>query len=1003
MPHSVAGMSATVTPPKNRTEPALRGLSMQLDAAGRRMQRENAAKLALGSWPWLGGLAVALVTADVIFHPGSGLRFGLGISFLCVAGAFLLAVLFVANRKRSQEHVAKILQDRAPHLGTKLLNALQLGQQARDEKVSALTRELADGAVKGYAVEFEKANLQRYGSTGATRVALKRAGLGAVGLLLLFGGAWDITRVVFPRFIDPYGDHPPFSFTRLEITEPTMDGTEVVYGQNVNISVVARGHEPSEVFISFHPPDRPDEAHSIPMFAKGDGKFSQQIEGVKTALVVRAHTKDHRSISTRRIIGVQKVPQLEKAFITTHFPEYTGKKPSETAFAFKAVRALSGSALSFRIQSNRPLKSGTIEFSAPDKSPVKFEMASVAEKEISGGFTATESGKLRFSFTDIEGISAQGEWEAPLTVLKDLSPEVRIVEPGQDGFVTEEYRLKVAFESSDDFGVKTVRFHRAINDNYGEPVVETVGDVQTNLRRTYAFALIPNLDASWNIPGLEAGVSPKPAPRLLEGEKLVKVNPGDRLSFFAEVIDSSPEPHMARSQIVTLTVISNEDYNQYLRERLDMADIAQKYTDLFNELHDLVDQQKALAETADKAKQELATAKDKEAAQKKLNELLAKQNELNQKLDKLADNMDDFVRDEPVYDLEAEFAQTLKEKAEAIRESTKANDEAGKSLAEKAEQANALSQLSDFEKAAKEQAERIGGKDAQKQEQEVAKTMEDLSELHEIIKGMNRFKELTQAQRELSEQMKPYRKTGTLTRDEQLALKEMAATQDQIRKELEAVAERLREDAKAAEESFPKAAQSARDLAQGIADIDAQRLAGKSANSMLEGKGEQSSELADRLAGEMESLFAEACENPGEGVANEADQYFQLKRGMAGGSTFKQMMQSRKFGGSVGFGKRGGQGEGEGGSGGFALSEGTQAPVMGNENAISKDSRSSSNGMSRGGQPNKQGVSALEKSDTPAIASPQNRESDTVAGESDAGQYRGLVEQYFKAITAPKK
>ena len=59
--------------------------------------------------------------------------------------------------------------------------------------------------------------------------------------------------------------------------------------------------------------------------------------------------------------------------------------------------------------------------------------------------------------------------------------------------------------------------------------------------------------------------------------------------------------------------------------------------------------------------------------------------------------------------------------------------------------------------------------------------------------------------------------------------------------------------------------------------------------------------------------------------------------------------------------------------------------------------------VSRGGQPNPAGSQALEKSDSPTGTIPLNRESDSVTGESDAGQYRALVEQYFKAITAPKK
>ena len=62
-----------------------------------------------------------------------------------------------------------------------------------------------------------------------------------------------------------------------------------------------------------------------------------------------------------------------------------------------------------------------------------------------------------------------------------------------------------------------------------------------------------------------------------------------------------------------------------------------------------------------------------------LDKLLAQQNELNQKLAKSADNMDQFVRQKPLYDIEAEFQKSLKQKAQDIRNSMAANDRAQRS------------------------------------------------------------------------------------------------------------------------------------------------------------------------------------------------------------------------------------------------------------------------------------------------------------------------------------
>jgi len=66
------------------------------------------------------------------------------------------------------------------------------------------------------------------------------------------------------------------------------------------------------------------------------------------------------------------------------------------------------------------------------------------------------------------------------------------------------------------------------------------------------------------------------------------IKPGDVISIFAEAIDTAPEANLARSQTINLTVISEEDYNAFLRERNDISDIEGKYSELLDQFHSLV-------------------------------------------------------------------------------------------------------------------------------------------------------------------------------------------------------------------------------------------------------------------------------------------------------------------------------------------------------------------------------------------------------------------------------
>jgi hypothetical protein len=272
--------------------------------------------------------------------------------------------------------------------------------------------------------------------------------------------------VEFARFADPYGDHPPYSFTRLAIVEPGPTGTNVLYGKGFVVKVKASGHQPKEVFITAHPPEHPEQAITLPMFDKGGGSFNQMIENVRTELVLTAHTKDRHSFSKQSRLGVVLTPQLEKAFVQVAPPAYTGLKAEEKPYAFKGVSALAGSEVRFRLQSNRPLREGWLEVSGGEGTRQKIPLTKSADNEVTGKFEAGESGRLRFSLVDADGIPSQGDCEGALTVTYDLPPEIRIAEPERDGFVAMDFKLKAQVEANDDYGLRTVRFHRGLNGVY---------------------------------------------------------------------------------------------------------------------------------------------------------------------------------------------------------------------------------------------------------------------------------------------------------------------------------------------------------------------------------------------------------------------------------------------------------------------------------------------------------------------------------------------------------
>ena len=680
-------------------------------------------------------------------------------------------------------------------------------------------------------------------------------------------------------------------------------------------------------------------------------------------------------------IGVVLTPQLEKAFVRIAPPGYTGLKPEEKLYEFKGVQALEGSEVKFRLQSNRPLREGWLEITAGDQPAQRIMLNPTATNEVAGSFIATESGRLRFGIVDVAGLPSQGDCECAFTVTHDLPPAIHIVNPEQDAFAAMDFKLQAQVEASDDYGLREIRLHRGLNGVYSAP----------KIFKQPPAALDSRVTADFNFADLG-------------------IQPGDVISLFAEAVDNAPQPHLARSQTVRLAVISVEDYNNYLREQTDLADTEAKYAELNDDLQALIEKQKALGDAAKKLNGQLAKAdpKERDALAQQLDGLIAQQNELNQQLNRQAERMDNFVRDQPLYDVEKDLQEMLRQQAENIRSSTQDNNYAAYDIAQRSSPPGGPRRLSpemldDFKKASDDQIARLG--QVQKEDdQQAVQTLDDMSQMQELVKDFNLFESLYRTQQDLAQQAQAYNRPGELNREDQLALKNLAATEKQVADALGQLQDKLRDDAQAAEKLFPKAAQSGRDLADKISAQRMEPLAEQTTGQMLAGDGEQSFQLADRLRGEMEKLFGE-CSGGNCPSGDELDSYLKLQRKHPGNS-FAQMARSRKFGFGKGRGEAGGTGEGMMGTSGYAVMDGSSLNVLGNESSARNGSAAARQSSRYGKGAGKFAASSGGEAGKPDVLkglNPVNRQSAAAASEADIEEYNDVVENYFKAITIKKE
>jgi hypothetical protein len=956
----------------------------KLAAADRERQKETGAVFLLDSLKYPALLVLVLFAVDAAFHVGPAVRLALDLLLVASVLGFFVGAWHIAWRVRNRpEHVARFLEERDPGLGSRLINLIQLEAQTSDPSLSSATQSLARQAVEQYSLELADQPLENLARTGRIPGRAKAAGLVTLSFLAVLAVGFPVTVVELARFADPFGDHPAYSFTRLEIVDPGPAGTNVLFGKGIVVRVRASGHQPSQVFLTSSPEGLPGKTATLPMFSQGGGLFNQVTEPVQTQTVAFAHLKNGETRSRQVRVGVVLTPQLDGAFVRIAAPPYTGIKAEEKPYAFKPAQALQGSQVHFRLVSNRPLKSGWIEFTGADQAPRRVPLSPIREHEVAGSFVAEDSGRLRFGLEDVNALPSQTNWEGSLTVTHDLPPEIRITEPEVDSLVAIDYRLEAHFEASDDYGLRLVRIQRGINGLFLPPVERPHDGIVHNSRETVR----------------------------LDFSKL-NVQPGDEVTLFGEAIDNAPEPHLARSQTVRLKVVSVEDYNNILRRQTDISELEEKYASLADDLRELIRNQKELGEAAEKlaAQATKASEKEREALMSELDSLLAKQNELNRKLDRHAERMETFVRDKPLYDIEMELQDLLRKEANQIRRSASTNDAETRQVAEASSPAAgnrklSPNMLSDFKRASDAQRERLGDVDRKAQEQ-IAEALQDMGLMQELLKDFNLFESLYRVQEELASQAQAYNRAGELGREDQLALKELAGTEKQVGELLGELVDKLREHAKAAEKAFPKAAQSGMDLADKIGELRLGNLARQATGQMLAGNGERSFRLSDRLKTEMAKLFSD-CQGGNCPSGDELDTYLKLTRSMRAGKSFSQMAQSRNFGSALGRSMAPGTGTGEGltGASGYAMTDAPGRMVIGNERATNQgrtSSKTSRGGKGKGELAGRGGTSDAQSSDTLKDLKPINRQSGAVAAEVPIEEYNQIVDSYFKALTTRK-
>jgi hypothetical protein len=976
-------------------------------------------------------LLIVAVLAAIGFDAVLGLRpaglvtVNVALAALAAAGLIYIAI-HLLKQTYDRRRIARLIEDRLQLKGSELINAVELADAPADQ-TSVPLREAAIARGTQLAASLAPSRI-------VDRGPMKKALYGFIAALTVASIAYlampGVFQTVVARYLDPYGDLPPFTLVNFAFEHPA----EVYEGKPVTIKVTLSGQNlPDQANIVFVD-ETSEAATAVPMLRVGgerhegtearrhegqnptpetrnpkpDGlEFVLPIEKAERTRVFYVNTAAGRS--ERRTLTVLPVPRFEQVTITYDPPAYTGWKRAVEHLSAQGIRGLEGTKVRLTVTSNLPLRESKVLMEFPPATdakgqPIKPEglvpgrLSVDTVTPISGPFPlipdsadpkkASAELTLYTSATFTLSLIAANKDNTPsleplagkITVLPDKAPMVRITEPGDRQIIAPEgWKVPVTIEAEDDVKIERLTLFRGVN----------------------SFS-----PSAFNLPLADKG------PRIAQGKYefdlgALGAKAGDAIMFFASAQDNFPGlpgGHSVDTETYVIHVISMEEYLTQARSQYRMDEILQEIERFDRLLKELDDRREKLAAEAEALKKKIEeqggqpTPED----QKKIEELNAKLAEYAEAQWKLGKEMRERSEQPTLYDFEKAYAQMLAEQAD--------NLDRGAEDATKLKRENEFNQKqnpNDKKEAGRhmkqmaEQLKRDGERldEAQQQAKNAQGDMKLIEKADQIMSQAERLQYIIQQQRDLADRMAQFKNKEKLTPAEQLRAQRLAQEQQELKDELADTLKEMEAAAKAAETDLPQMAEATREIVQSIKELQVERDQSDAERLAKAGEGRYAHTSADSAARKLESLLGQCEGMSQQGEQEFADKKFRLQK-QSIGQGLQQLSQGRGLP-SLGEGK-----SGQPGKAGSAGAKGSR----GKFSVYGPHAQGKDGGDRRGGKDGT-GKGGIANSNSDSASGAERLSPDT-AGNRGAGaaaipgvptRYRDLAEQYFRRLADEAK
>jgi hypothetical protein len=373
---------------------------------------------------------------------------------LCIAlsaylvGGMVLLVFRPLFREWTEEEVAVHIERKYPQLENQLINALQLGADARVISPGMVEMIIAQAAANVNAIAARQAV-----STRRMRWMAALAFLATVGLAVWAALAFDRFANALQRIVFPGRDITALGSVKILGVKP--GDARLNRGTDLEVVVETQGGPSGEIPAALlYQYEDGKETLQKAMSPVSRGVFVAKVEDLKTPLTY--HVNVGGTESKPYAVTVVERPVVIQRGLLYHFPSYTAAAGWKDRFDEDTngdIRAPLGTAVTLSLTTNKPVKAAQIQFSGGETLAAKLLDD---PRHLEASFPVLKEGTYTVHLVDTDDMASLDPRENKIVPLPDNPPLLEFTSPGKDITAGLDENLSITVHATDDYGLGLV-------------------------------------------------------------------------------------------------------------------------------------------------------------------------------------------------------------------------------------------------------------------------------------------------------------------------------------------------------------------------------------------------------------------------------------------------------------------------------------------------------------------------------------------------------------------